>query len=606
MSSEFRKQVEACYDGNISDELWQIVTNGDLWHLVKTVEDAVSVIRREVKSQDAEAKAQNLEAKAQKDAADLIRLNAEVQHLQQLVQQNIVERRKECFVRSVSCAAKDDNARGTFRTDQVGSKPCLGGFVCHPMFIEFVKASNFMVNETQERLTAVSLLTTDVGDVIEELQNFLGSTLTNGRKESALLSKDNQEEEAPQSAVAAEMLRFALEKLKEKQSSRNGTSGDPKIIVSDQYPIASNLKEGKICFLQSNSHKERKRKASGESHDDSASASSVQAALMRVDVLCWFVHTSEEMGTCCLACVEYKPKRGNLTDVIQREAQADMYASNIQILHEKPCIIIDIGGGNDVANWVTNVHGLAKRPREFLRHNEQHNWDKCPLYCGEGVPGIVRVAAGLLASLPYYPTRLDDYGVRLSPCVGLSGDKVFKAYDSTETREPNIDVIRSLVDEKAILWTTDDKTLKIVEMARRESDWNGELKVGVFVKILDKLAVLHSQNLVHGDIRLVNLLSSGYIVDFDFVGLERYPEGLNSLESERVRHPDVATAIRDQNIHEMIPEKKHDLHSMAVVLELFHPKAEWWEEAIVRVGKGELREAMLLLQDHEEETVTMA
>lgn len=63
-------------------------------------------------------------------------------------------------------------------------------------------------------------------------------------------------------------------------------------------------------------------------------------------------------------------------------------------------------------------------------------------------------------------------------------------------------------------------------MAYKEGSWNTELKAGVFVLILEKLSRLHEDGSVHGDIRLVNLLSTGYIIDFDFVGLEKYPKDL--------------------------------------------------------------------------------
>lgn len=74
-----------------------------------------------------------------------------------------------------------------------------------------------------------------------------------------------------------------------------------------------------------------------------------------------------------------------------------------------------------------------------------------------------------------------------------------------------------------MLWKSSDKVVEIVEMAHLESNWQGEPTVGVFVAILRKLSALHELGYVHGDIRLVNLLSTGYIVDFDYVGFDTYP-----------------------------------------------------------------------------------
>jgi hypothetical protein len=50
-------------------------------------------------------------------------------------------------------------------------------------------------------------------------------------------------------------------------------------------------------------------------------------------------------------------------------------------------------------------------------------------------------------------------------------------------------------------------------------------------------------------------MSSEYIVDYDLVGLSTYPEGLNSLESEAVRHQDVKNAIKSVRIQHLKPEK---------------------------------------------------
>jgi hypothetical protein len=245
-----------------------------------------------------------------------------------------------------------------------------------------------------------------------------------------------------------------------------------------------------------------------------------------------------------------------------------MYASNIQILSKKPCLSIDICGGNEVANCTIRVYALAKRTRQIqqLDKTNMYKWDKSPLYSGRGISAIVRVAAGLLAALPYYPIVLSDFGERLASVVGLV-DKATGQY--------------------------------------RESYWTGNLKVGVLASILERLAALHELGLVHGDIRLVNLLSSGHIVDFDFVGLERYPEGLKLLTKDGERHPNVASAISNENVHEIKPQIEHDLYSMAKVLSLFIPKTVWWEETTIYVQDGQLQDAIRLLRKHKGDIVSL-
>jgi serine/threonine protein kinase len=146
------------------------------------------------------------------------------------------------------------------------------------------------------------------------------------------------------------------------------------------------------------------------------------------------------------------------------------------------------------------------------------------------------------------------------------------------------------LDKNALLWySEEDDSLEIVEMAKQKSNWTENLNVGVFVSILGKLSALHAQDCVHGDIRLVNLLSTGHIVDFDFVGLDTYPEGLNRLSRDGKRHPQVDDAIDDGTIGQMKPEKEHDCYSMGSVLKLCSPETVWWKEATAALEKRSTR-----------------
>jgi hypothetical protein len=117
---------------------------------------------------------------------------------------------------------------------------------------------------------------------------------------------------------------------------------------------------------------------------------------------------------------------------------------------------------------------------------------------------------------------------------------------------------------------------------------------------------LHENGYVHGDIRLANLLSTGFIIDFDFVGLDTYPNGLNPLHKEKVRHPEVAEAIKKGNIGMVKPQKKHDCYSMEQVLHLFQPQPDWWESATKYVAGGDLGNAIRLLREHEEDLVSLS
>jgi serine/threonine protein kinase len=95
-------------------------------------------------------------------------------------------------------------------------------------------------------------------------------------------------------------------------------------------------------------------------------------------------------------------------------------------------------------------------------------------------------------------------------------------------------------------------------MAHHDSDWTKDVKVESFMSILRTLDSMHQRDLVHGDIRLANLLISGFIVDFDFVGLLHYPKRLNNLTKDGERHPKVVDAIKADDVHEMRLEIEHD------------------------------------------------
>jgi hypothetical protein len=123
--------------------------------------------------------------------------------------------------------------------------------------------------------------------------------------------------------------------------------------------------------------------------------------------------------------------------------------------------ISHISGGNNVVKWETSVYALVKRQSQFRQDNEQYKWDKFPLYQGKGLSAIVPVASGLLACVPHYPNSLTDFGNRLGPTVGRVYDKVFKAFDIKTSHKSNIDVIKLLLDEMALLWKSKYINLEI-------------------------------------------------------------------------------------------------------------------------------------------------
>ena len=468
---------------------------------------------------------------------------------------------KQYLVLSASATAKDTNQRNNFRNKQVAGKPCRGGFVATSFYLNFVLAAR----EVNKSLTDRDLIITKVAE--------LGAILKD-RKDHSLFSGSCMDAEAPQSAMASELFRLAINLLSQEESTSVGG-----LKVTHQQQLVTEIKSDMGLELISTSPRKRK----------TIDGNATTKAQDEIDVCIWFKHPDESLGACVIAACEYKPSN---TNAEEREAQADMYGSNIVVLHQKQCIIVDIAGSNDVSAWTISAHGLIKN--EF---SESPAWEKTPLYKGMGAEAIVLVSHGLINAKKFFPTALKQYGSRLGPSVGKIGNDVYKVYDNAKTRPPNIDVVRNLFDENAELLTSKhDEELRIIKMRMGTSDWKQPVSSQIFQKIIQKLQTLHQQFGPHGDIRLANLLSTGDIIDFDFVGLEFYPPTLNLISQDGERHEDVKEMI--ENINKggcetrLKPEAKHDWYSLGKVMMLFRPTDEsnrlMWDEFCQLVEKGRI------------------
>jgi hypothetical protein len=233
-SNEFREQIEERYGKQIDDELWRIAMAGvgGQSKFKGNYEAAAAIFRILARNRRLEEEIRSREAKIKSLEQHVQQVSEEER---QLLVLDIPDDRdnmpvsasdaKEYFVDNVSNSAKNYILRDVFRSEQVGLYPYNGGFVCHRMFVEFAKASLLMNNGTPERSEELKLLETDMKTTEEELDGLFGSLLSNGRTKKSLFSNDYPDEEAPQAALAAEMLRFALDSLKQKQKSRNESSG---------------------------------------------------------------------------------------------------------------------------------------------------------------------------------------------------------------------------------------------------------------------------------------------------------------------------------------------------------------------------------------------
>ena len=104
---------------------------------------------------------------------------------------------------------------------------------------------------------------------------------------------------------------------------------------------------------------------------------------------------------------------------------------------------------------------------------------------------------------------------------------------------------------------------------------------------------LHDSGIVHGDIRLANLVfdhdnSAGYLIDYDLARKagDRYPNGYSDEFEERHKN---ATLCRPML-------KIHDRHSLAWIVEFFYPDAKDVIENI-RSSTKTLMDAAALLKN---------
>ena len=475
---------------------------------------------------------------------------------------------QQYLVLSVSEVAKDPQLRAEFRDKQVAENPCRGGFIAQKFYLEFVLAAREF--ETFERKDSV----------VEEVAK-LGQVLAVGsRKKHSLFNNSYLDEEAPQSAVGSELFRLAIDLLQQDRDTKD----QMRLRVTHQQHLVTNIESPDSAPQEFEIIRKRKRETGTLKPVED------EKSLDPIDMCAWFVHPERTLGACVLAACQYKPSGIPETE---RKAQADMYGSNILILHQKPCIVIDIAGANDLEDWNVSAYGLVQA--QFTK--QSHLWETSRLYVGRGAEAIVMVARGLLAAQETFPSRLEQYGSRLGPVVGKIDEFVYKVYDMAQHRKPNIDAVRMLLDKDAELLISNDKQLQIVKMKWIPSDWKKDVNTEVFQEIIRKLRLLHENFGPHGDIRLANLLSCGSIIDFDFVRAERYPSTLNSISQDGRRHPDVEDMINriQENGDEsslIQPEKIHDWFSLGQVMRLFHPtdesNASSWESFCEKVEKGGL------------------
>lgn len=120
--------------------------------------------------------------------------------------------------------------------------------------------------------------------------------------------------------------------------------------------------------------------------------------------------------------------------------------------------------------------------------------------------------------------------------VFKEGGTVCKYFDTTMLYKPNVDIIKKSSNLKNIKLqniTTDGRIVML------SYDYvSGNHCPTNFIGILKTLKILHDENIVHGDIRLCNLVftaTEGFLIDFDLARTEgcNYPVGYKFYKNQR-------------------------------------------------------------------------
>ena len=110
------------------------------------------------------------------------------------------------------------------------------------------------------------------------------------------------------------------------------------------------------------------------------------------------------------------------------------------------------------------------------------------------------------------------------------------------------------------------------------------------LSLVEKLRQLHQESIVHGDIRLANIVcgeaDEAWFIDLDYSGIEdedAYPMGWNHSINDGERHPQAAAKHKLQ--------KEHDFFALSAVFSRFGCVKSEWQHVIACVKQGTLNQA---------------
>ena len=152
--------------------------------------------------------------------------------------------------------------------------------------------------------------------------------------------------------------------------------------------------------------------------------------------------------------------------------------------------------------------------------------------------------------------------------VFLKDGRIYKFYETDGTKKPNVKLLEKLDYMKPVKhWKLSDK-FELVSYPYLEGNDTPQ-KCEQFISIGNILDSLHRKGLVHGDIRVGNLIfgppreSKSYIIDFDYTSQagDLYPSTYNGDLEER--HPKAKANQQKDFIH--------DWHSLCYICQHYFP-----------------------------------
>jgi hypothetical protein len=312
------------------------------------------------------------------------------------------------------------------------------------------------------------------------------------------------------------------------------------------------------------------------------------------------------MDDAIAVCIEYKLS----SQFHFFRNQTAVYGTDTMNAFNRPCIVVQIQG---LSMQTLNVKAFGVVVNYKKNMGPSHALSL--LLCGENIPGLKMLISGLRGYLKEYPKEKPGqwHNLYLSNVVSLHQQEesdnaiVYKAYDyrfrdvpPQDQRKPNIELVRKFIDPNANIHSFGDQ-FSIVETKFLKRDdgnaWYGPTHPKNLAKIVQQLLDLHKQDIVHGDVRLRNMiLHKGILTDYDFarkVG-SFYPSTLQNIDSDGIRHPDVAEAIKRQKyfdnecqgneayfqrtygrdvprIEQLQMQYEHDIFALKYVLQHFEP-----------------------------------